>query len=205
MNFETIRKHWIMSLTILLDVIIVIILIVLGLKKASQTATLNLKLAPSKAVMIIDGKQYQTGIHKITPGNYKITVTAEGFDTKTLDIELKANEITKFYDYLMPKEDNLNYYASNTVDYEALKAVGNDETAKEMIKILSIKEILPIKWTHIAGREQFIFMEIKENPDCNQLLCLTVLNDNTPGHEASTKKLVEKGYNPDDYKITYEN
>ena len=131
------------------------------------------------------------------------TIRAEGFDDKTIEVELTANETTRIRVYLMPSEGNLNYYAKNSDEAEKL-ATFNDEWVQKMTRLLAIQEILPItdfKYGGLNGKSSEIV--INEISDCKAYLCLQAIG-NFDTESQVDDLIVAKGFNPKDYEIKYE-
>ena len=188
----------------IVDVMVLAIFIVLAILKANKTAVLDISLTPSTAKISINGSDYMSGVFKVYP-NEKVeaTITADGFEPKTVEVELKANEIARIREYLIPDENNLNYYASNPDDATGLEMF-EDSDAKKIVKILSIRDILPITDFQYGGlngvsRE----VTINEFEDCNAYLCLQAIG-NFDTEKQVDDLIVAKGYNPKDYEIKYE-
>ena len=194
------RMHKVVAGVVFVDLIIVIVLVALAIIKGMKTATVDILVAPSVATVEINGAKYGTGAYRLFPGEAEATISADGFETKTMALNLKAGETTKLYVYLNPNEDSLNYYARNSADAELLKKVGG----MDITKIISIQDILPItsrRYNETNGSMEGIV--INQNLDCEEIFCLRVIGDSSNGHEWTRSLIKERGYNPDDYEIRY--
>lgn len=196
-------KRRIVTGFIVIDVLVVIVLVVLWVMKINRTAVLDIVLAPGMATVNINGEKYLPGAYRVYPGQVTAEISAEGFETKTLELNLNAESTTKIYEYLMPTEDNLNYYATHNDDVELLARIGGEE-AEEILKVISIKQILPIVDFHyegLNGKSREIV--ISEAPECDKIFCLVARGD-ISNHTEVKNLIKEKGYNPEDYEIVYE-
>lgn len=194
------RKKLIIIGFAVVDVIAIVILMVLLILKANRNVVLDISLTPSKAKISINGTEYMSGAYKTYP-NEKVeaVISMEGFVSKTIEVELKANETTRIHEYLMPDESNLNYYAQNLGEAENLKLFKDDQV-QELLKILSIKEILPIT---SSENETLGKIVINEFFGCDWYFCLAVTGNFEDKGQVDTL-IEQKGYNPKDYKIRYE-
>lgn len=197
------KTHKVITGVVLVDLILLVTIVVLGVLKFTKTAVIDVLVAPATAVVEIDGRSYGTGAYRMYPGEVKATISAEGFEPKTVTLELKSGETTKIYDYLEPVADNTYFYAKNTADAEIMARVGGEE-ADKTVKILSIRDILPIIDFQYAGLDaDSIEIVIDQDSVCDATFCLMVTGDTSAGHSKTLEMIREKGYNPEDYKIRY--
>lgn len=200
---QFVKNHKVIVSAVVVDVILIVTIAVLGAIKASKTAVLDILLIPGVAVVEIDGEEYGTGAYRMRPGMMTATIKAEGFESKTVTLELKAGETTKVYDYLEATDDNANYYAKNANDAEALMRVGG-ETGAKLAKILSIAKVLPIIEFNYGGLDgESTEVVVDRDLTCDATFCLMVTGDKSAGHEKSQNMIREEEYNPEDYKIRY--
>ena len=189
---------------LVVDAVALAVFLVLLVVKGMQTAVLDISLVPSTAKIMIGDTEYMGGAYRTFPSEkMNATIRAEGFDDKTIEVELKANETTRIRVYLMPSEGNLNYYAKNSDEAEKL-ATFNDEWVQKMTRLLAIQEILPItdfKYGGLNGKSSEIV--INEISDCKAYLCLQAIG-NFDTESQVDDLIVAKGFNPKDYEIKYE-
>lgn len=198
---NSIKKHPIVSIVVAIDVVLVIVVGVFGLIKGLKTATIDVLLAPLKAKVVINGKEYETGAYRVNPGKVTATIVADGFKEKKVELELQADKTTKIYEYLEPLEDNLNYYANKESELKRLEKLGNTD----IVRVVSIKKYLPIIEFNYGGLNEASYeLVITQDFDCDKIFCLRVTGDNSESHEYTKIILRQKGYNPDDYQIKYQ-
>ena len=187
-----------------IDIVALIIFIVLAIQKALKTAVVDIEITPSIAKVQIGGESFMPGAYRTYPGKYMATISAEGFQSKTVEVDLNDASTTKIYDYLLPNDDNLNYYARNNDDFELLKQF-DDEEAKKIVDIVSIKSVLPMtrfKYGGLNGKSSET--TISEMVDCSTYFCLIAIGDLGENNSIVKEMIKEKGYNPEDYEIKYE-
>ena len=197
------KKRLVIVGCIVMDVVVLIVYIVLLILKLNRTVILDVNVVPNVAKVMIDGTEYASGVYKVYPGEAEVEIKADCFESKNLNVMFSNHNITKIYDYLMPNQDNLNYYSEHEDDAEALKKIGGDDALK-MLKIISIKDVLPIvdyKYGGLNGTSREIV--INESYECETYFCLTAIGNFE--NENVVKNLIRaKGYDPADYEIKYE-
>ena len=129
------KKRLVIVGCIVMDVVVLIVYIVLLILKLNRTVILDVNVVPNVAKVMIDGTEYASGVYKVYPGEAEVEIKADGFESKNLNVMFSNHNITKIYDYLMPNQDNLNYYSEHEDDAEALKKIGGDDALK-MLKII---------------------------------------------------------------------
>ena len=186
---------------IAIDVVVLVIFFTLYFLNATKTAVLDILVAPTSATVLIDGETYSQGTFRTYPGETTAVISAEGFKDKVINLDLSSEETNKIYEFLIPEEGNLNYYAKNDDDAGALRKIGGDE-AEEILKVISIKGILPIieyKYGGLNGNSYEIVID--QDFNCEEWFCLMVTG--TSDEDEVNDLIKDKGYNPADYKIRY--
>ena len=169
------NKRLVIGGFILIDVVILIVLVVMYVMKVSKTAVLDVMLAPRTAKVMINGEEYMQGVYKMYPGTVQATIVADGFESKTIELNLTADEYTKVYDYLLPTADNATYYAKNEDDAKTLALIGGEE-AQEILNSISILNVLPIidfQYGGLYGESKEIVID--RYFDCDEYICLQVV------------------------------
>ncbi len=189
---------------VILDAVALVVLITLAIMKANRTAVLDISLVPSIAKISIGGTDFMSGAHKTYPSEkVEAMISADGFVSKTIEVELGANKTTRIHEFLMPEENNLNYYAKNPEEAAGL-VVFSDEVAKNLVRVLSIQKVLPItdfQYGGLNGKSREV--AVSELYDCDVYLCLQAIG-NFETEKQVDDLIMAKGFNPKDYKIKYE-
>lgn len=210
-------KTLVMVLTAIICVSIIYIMFALILHGHKDTYV-NISVAPYNATVKINNKEYSTGTHKIDPGEYKVVVSADGFETKELDLKVKSGAIASVVTYLVNKEEGMKYYERDRHDLALLQTMDteNDERLKEFLdyydKKLEVVNVLPMDVSYndptyndrLTGHTVKAYMEDgSSEDDCERAFCIK-LSGIRIDKEKIAKILAEKGYNLDDYFIVYE-
>lgn len=204
------HKRIITITTIAVIGLFVIIPIVIFIINSTKTATLKTIIAPSFATITIDGKTHTTNSEiKFAPTTTKATISAKGFQSQEIDLDLRAHETTTIALYLLPEDGDLSWYYQNpneqrffssVTDYQALQSA-NAYRAK-----YPISEILPINIVDTnppSYQLKEYRIDIGQFAGCKSDFCLKI-TDRTGGNEAEALEQIRfKGFNPDDYEIIY--
>lgn len=203
---DFLRTHKIVFGVIVFDLLLIIGLLVAVLIKMTKTAIISVNLVPNTAVAEVGGGSYQTGNYRIRPGNYNVKVKADGFITKEFEINPEDNATTKMSVFLVPAEDNLNYYAQNMVNYESMGMM-KDEEAQRYYKILSIEQVLPINYndynTNTGELNRAVTIMSDNGENCKAIYCLKAILTLTDSKDWVKKIIKEKGFDSEDYEIIY--
>lgn len=79
-----------------------------------KTATIEVLVAPSDAILTIDGRTFPTDTKiKIKPGTYAVKIEKSGFISYNGSIKAGDGETSYIYEYLTEKDKNGTYYKDN--------------------------------------------------------------------------------------------
>lgn len=206
-----IEQHRIAFIIILIDFIIAVILTTILIIKATKSSTLTILVAPSDATVLVNGKEYKNGTYEFAPGEITATIKKEGFESKTLSLNLEKNSDTRLYDFLIEKSGDFSYYRTNQADFEILKLVSkNSDEAQKFISSyndeLALKDFLPITYSNNSfDPSNYINLSITYNTDeCKQKPYCLLVYETFSGHlDLALSLLRQYGYNPSDYEIVY--
>lgn len=210
---EFIKQHKIATIVTinLAAVIVVVIIIIIHFLK---TASIDIHVAPSDAVITLNGRRYDNlKQHDILPGNYHVKIAMDNMQTKEFDITLERQGFVRISDYLLDANGGFDHYLSHSRDETILAEIvkDDDEAAKSFIakyeKITSIIDILPFNYdAYTDDFSDYIQYSIQQDlrEDCDKAVCL-IIEDNTGGNEQTAKnKLKELGYDLENYDIVYQ-
>lgn len=191
--------------------VLVVFIIFLAITNSRKSSTLHTIIAPSFATLTINNKTYHPNQdHRLEPGNYQVKITADGFQEKSLQIELSPNQTTNLYQYLTPNDHDISWYYQNSKEAELFSQVTDamaNQQADQYREQYPIVSLLPISVVEV-DKETYTMKEYRIDvgkfTDCKTDFCLKI-TDMTGGNQtAAYDKLRENGYNPDDYEIIYE-
>ena len=95
-------------------ILIIIFVIVNHILNIDKTSEIKILVAPSNAIVTIDGQIYKTDTTiKIKPGIYNVKIDRTGFISFHTSIEAKADETTYLYEYLSEEDSDGTYYKDN--------------------------------------------------------------------------------------------
>lgn len=81
---------------------------------ADKTATIEVLVAPSDAILTIDGRTFPTDTKiKIKPGTYAVKIEKNGFISYNGSIKATDGETSYLYEYLNEEDENGTYYKDN--------------------------------------------------------------------------------------------
>lgn len=220
-----IRKTIIAFGFLMLIALVVFILVVPAIKKISRPAFLDILVAPLDSIVQIDGNTYGNGVYEFEPGTYVATISSDGFESKTIELELEKNKTTDLYLYLEQDNGKWDYYQKrhNAQSLDALLKINgyseptlsptdHDETDSDFVHAMSISAYMPVYFS-ICGEPasrmncDAISIYYDYSEQCNNELCLIITGRRKEiNQETLTKvnsELQERGFSLNDYKYTY--
>lgn len=217
-------KKWV-KVALVLDVILIVGLVIFGVVQSGRNAIIDFEVTPLDAEISLNGRGgYKNGEYKVFPGEYQVEVSYEGMETKTLNVNVGANDYVTVATFLKG-EDGFSYYElrDNYSDYESLKemaAKGDNRTydgdtsaegfLSDMERVLSISGKFPIKGYVYGDPESnfstagFAIRDGAGRDECERIACLLVNYYGVDYETAVMERIREAGYAPTDYQIVYE-
>ncbi len=226
---EFLHKRWVKAVLIV-DVLVIIAVIGVLIWNATKTATVNFSVAPIDAKITLNGQgDYQNGTYKLHPGNYEATISRDGLEAKTFNLELKSGYVTTLAAFLTGENGSLEFYElkDNIASYQKLTEIasaGNNQTtdhdtsAEGFIEKFSEKNAVLQSFTTIHHSEyeldpespsgQSMKFDItirngKQSDQCKTSTCFEALMVLTDDKTLVKNLLQEKGIEADDYEIVY--
>ena len=81
------------------------------LSGARKPAILSLNIAPSTAIIALNGEDLHVGSYdNLEPGNYAAKIRQDGFESKEISFTLTAGETTTVYEYILSEAEGFNYF-----------------------------------------------------------------------------------------------
>lgn len=210
MDKELVKRKRIFSLAVVGFVILTVLAVVLWLVDARRSAKLDILVAPSMAVVKINGSVYEDGEHRFEPGTVSAEVLADGFTAQTFEIELRAGETASLYTYLVPADGSMQWYAENPEEDLLLSAVGDaiaERDAAELASRYPISTVLPIVVVEVDP-ESYDWTEYRIDcgsfKGCKSEFCVKITDTTGGNKEKALTKIREAGFDPADYQVLYE-
>ena len=198
------KKHIFIIVTIVL--LFLIIPVSFFVVNIGKTATLSTTIAPSFATITIDNKKYKANTSiKFRPTHTKAIISADGFQSQEIDIDLNNNETTSIYLYLTPDNGDLSWYANNQTElrlYSTINDFYSQEAADAYIKKYPITSILPAVITDTKNGIGYR-IDIGKFEDCKSDFCIKITDQTGGNRDHALEYIRQKGFNPDDYELIY--
>ena len=198
--------------------VIILALIITGNINASTGRTfLSLNVAPVDAKIVIDGKEYANGVYELPAGEYSAEISKDGFEKKNANIKVNGGTTTVYYDYILNKEEGLDYFKRNATDIAILSHVNNEEVEafvntynqqKAVLDKLPLKKMVNMN----AGNARINAADVvvadgTNESSCEMAYCLLVRSDGNNINaikKAAKEMLSEKGFDLNNYEVVYD-
>lgn len=200
---------------IIVAICTIILAVVLIQQLQPEKTYISISVAPSQATVMINGNEYHNGSYEFQPGQYQATISAEGFTTKTLDINVQPDQTTAIATYLVNNQEKMEYFEKSTADLQVLSTLP-DEDAQEFIsnydQKASIRDLLPIDATYDLSAESGMMgndlyeqkiTDGSSDSRCTQAFCLHATGYRL-NMDALRQAVANLGYNFDDYEVIYD-
>ena len=205
---EFIKRHKIATLVTINLVALMIVLVIIIIHFA-KTATIDIYVAPSGAMVTLNGRRYDNlKSHDILPGNYHVEIAMDGMQTKEYDITLEKDSFIRIQNYLLDEKGGFDYYLFHSDEMSLLAEFDDDQKVKNTVdyynKVVSIRDVLPLEYYERSDARSIVGVFIKEDDrDCNDsILCLLVYGGEK-NRDIALKLIKDAGYNDKDYKIRF--
>lgn len=190
------------------------------IKSLTAPTQISLNTAPVSATITINGQEFSNGVYEIEPGEYKIEIKKDGFESKTDNIIIKPHKTNVYYGYIVNKTDGMNYFERNQTDLDVLSHINTDEVKSFQNNYqnkLKVRDILPIKGSYNVtenipnAHSLFVNYVIRENNGindyCERVFCIVVESGSETNENlklAIKKELSKNGYDIANYEVRYE-
>ena len=211
--FSFIKRHWVASLVILLNVLAICVVVGAIVFHNAKNASVDIYVAPAEATIELNGKQYENfQSYDILPGDYHVVISMEGMQTKEFDFTLDNDGFYKIRTYLLDADGGFDYYRTHLNDETILAEVANDAASKRFVedfeKMYSINDILPLTYsnTYEENATEIVSISIRAGYDdeCeDDSFCLIISDYTGKNHDKALAMIRDAGYNPDDYEIIF--
>lgn len=203
------KKLIIAFLSIILIVLIGIIASLL-IKDGSKNATLNLLIVPTDAKTTVNGKEYENGSYRFSPGTIEVSISKEGFETQNFSVSLESNKTTLVYRPLPCEDSSFVCYLDDEKNLELLSYVANYSNRSSEIQNFTrkaaITKILPINYESYDddySKHYLLSISLNKEVSDENTIVLTVTDYTGISQSLATQILKESGFNPSDYTINY--
>lgn len=146
MNNNKIEKRKRIIITCSVVCLVLILAVSLGFLIYGRifSARVNVMVAPSIATVKIGDNTYSAfGEHSLQPGEYTVEVSADGFETKTGKLVMKADETVKLNLYLDSNSpETADWYEKNSGDALIVGEIQNNEMLEKVDEIMQREPVL---------------------------------------------------------------
>lgn len=226
------RNKWVW-LVGAVDLLIIIMIIVMIISKAAETAKLSFDVAPVGANISVNGsggyenkgqaldKDKNSGkTYSFVPGTYEIQISHPDLDTKTFIIDLEPDSnttITTFLSkdgdfYFYTLRDNLNSFnrlasmasaGDNYTTDDDTSAEGFIAEFQRDFELYSTQ--LPVTYSEYGENKKLTkYITVRKSNDCDVTLCLKALVPDEESKKIAESLLLGKGFKLEDFEINYE-
>lgn len=194
-------------LVFLLPVSLTIITFIIFFYFSTNSAGIDILVAPKNAELYIDGKKYPNrGNFHTTPGKKEVIIKAPGFKEYKKDLFFTANESTFIYEMLEPDESNQDYFSKNPDAANLYEQIYEEKFAKEIDQYDKdpIFKITPVRNFKLG----FSASVSRDEKDFNKITLTIDLMTCRDNQVENLKKVAEsyfrqKGINLSKYQVNY--
>lgn len=139
---------------IIIGVVVGFVLLIVGISAANiiwgkiYSVTLDLMIAPTDSTIMVNGELMKAGEHRVKPGEYKIEVSRDGFESEVKLVLLEEGETKNVLMALTPNDPStMDWYYTHEEDATIADGVASQEYveyAEEMAEEEDIVENLPV-------------------------------------------------------------
>ncbi len=191
--------------------VVAIIIILLYMSDAKKTATLQTLIAPSFATITIDSKTYPVNQDiRFEPQSTTATISADGFKSKEIELNLTANETSEIVTFLMPNDGTLTWYDSHPQEFDLYQQVVQRQATVDSDNFLEkypIANFVPYVYVDYNSATNVwteYRLDIGKFDGCKREICIKITDSTGGNHNNALNLIRQNGYNPDDYEIIYE-
>ena len=197
------------SLVFILPISLVLIIVFSFLYTSTYNTKVKILIAPKTAELYIDGKKYNnSGSISLTSGEKQVLIKANGFQEYNKKINFSKDKTNLIYQWLIPTEDNKNYYDDNKDEWALRETIDQSGLAIEMEEYNNdpIFKVTPVANYKLG----FSASASRDEKDFNKITLTSDLNTCHEERINELKKKAEsyfnqKGINLSKYNVKYTN
>jgi len=197
------------SLVFILPISLVLIIVYSFLYTSTYNTKVKILIAPKTAELYIDGKKYNnSGSISLTSGEKQVLIKANGFQEYNKKINFSKDKTNLIYQWLIPTEDNKNYYDDNKDEWALRETIDQSGLAIEMEEYNNdpIFKVTPVANYKLG----FSASASRDEKDFNKITLTIDLNTCHEERINELKKKAEsyfnqKGINLSKYNVKYTN
>ena len=211
--------HFRLSMIVIWSAIIVCLGLSLAVKlfanQEVRATVINITVAPSHAIIKLDGEVKRNGSYIVEPGSHRVEASAEGFKSKSYDVTVDLNSSQEVSFYLENTTVGMEFYEKSEVEINLLRTIAkSDESAEAFLETYDSKRALisetPFVVEYLTTRgyqNNMRFTNANSDKRCKGTLCILVSGfkeDDSSFYNTVKKTISDRGYNIEDYEVFYE-
>ena len=176
-----------------------------------KTASLKILIAPSKAVVERNNKEYKSnGTFRLRPGSYTAKIIADGFISQEVTLDLKKDQTESLYIILNPTAENEDWYNQHQTDSNIANIISDYyanlslQDYRDKYPIVNILPILVVEVDKTTYDWTEYRIDYGKFDKCRSDFCLKITDSTGGNYDKAVNKIKEAGYNPEEYQILYE-
>jgi hypothetical protein len=158
----------------------------------------TIRTAPADATVTISSRKYKQGKQYVTPGEYKVRISKDGFIDATQPLRVNNSSQPAVYAGLAPKTaEAKQWYQRHRAEYAKIEQLSFQQSQ-------SYGEAFQKKWPIVSSlpiRDPYFTIGYKNINDADILL--TVEATSPRYRELAIEQLYKKGFDPTDYPIEF--
>lgn len=194
-------------LVFLLPVSLTIITFIIFFYFSTNSAGIDILVAPKNAELYINGKKYPNkGTFITTPGKKEVIIKADGFTEYKKDIIFYSRQNTLIHEMLNPDDSNKDYYSTHPEEANLYEQIYEEKFAKEIDQYDKdpIFKITPVRNFKLG----FSASASRDEKDFNKITLTIDLMTCRDNQVENLKKVAEsyfrqKGINLSKYQVNY--
>jgi len=193
-------------------IIIVLIAIFSIATENINNVTLNVRVTPGDATILINDKEYSNGEYRVTPGDYKVVVSKDGFDTHEDTYAAKRGETVDILVRLEQSDGGNDWYLDNPDDDKLYTEISDRKAQKdqrEFAERFPIMNHVPYtdaeKYASGQAMNRFKIDAVYQEDQLSLLVTLNTCSDYSANiyKQDALDWIRSKDIDPNDYIINY--
>lgn len=203
-------KQHLLVVSLALSIMVVLIIVGLIFLTPHNNAIMIVNVAPIDAEVSVGQGVYRNGtFENMVPGHYIVTISKEGFDSKTVEFDFENDKIVYINEYLVQPNLDFDYYETDKDSLLVLREysmlhegdVGLESFLKEYDRKKTIEDVLPLEYEDETTGGFYNVSFIEGNSVCKKSYCLTINASDDIYKELAFTVLKNHGFTPEDYEI----
>jgi hypothetical protein len=195
-------REWFFGLLIAIFVALILLVFFIG-REQSLSAKIKITAAPSESHITINNKSVESGVNKVHPGTYKVTVSLSGFTTASQTVTVQKGGTASVGLALVSNTyTTSNWYTTHPNDEqiaEGISSNNNDSLAEQ-----SVQNVPLIKQLPFIGPGSEFRIDYGSTPGASATdPTIYITAETTEAQQDALTWITSQGYNPAKLHIVY--